>query len=108
MAQIILNAAIATGAGPAWQERDTVPKYTYGYRSFQAKGTVASTTGAAVILIQVSEDGTNYLTLGTITLVLGTSATSDGFACANTYEYYRANVSSISGSTATVTVYMKG
>ena len=108
MAQIILNAAIATGAGPAWQERDTVPKYTYGYRSFQAKGTVASSTGASVILIEVSDDGTNYITLGTITLVLGTSATSDGFACANSWEYYRANISSISGSTATVTVYMKG
>lgn len=108
MAQILLNAATATGASAAWQERDTVPRYTYGYRSFQAKGTVASSTGASVILIEVSDDGTNYITLGTITLVLGTVATSDGFACANSWEYYRANISSISGSTATVTVYMKG
>lgn len=108
MAQILLNAATVTGASAAWQERDTVPRYTYGYRSFQAKGTVASSTGASVILIEVSDDGTNYITLGTITLVLGTSATSDGFACANSWEYYRANISSISGSTATVTVYMKG
>ena len=108
MAQILLNAATTTGAGEAWNPRDTSAYATYVQHSFQAKGTVASSTGAAVILIQVSNDGTNYITLGTITLVLGTVATSDGFACANTYEYYRANVSSISGSTATVTVYMKG
>mgnify|MGYP003658011890 FL=1 len=108
MAQILLNAVTATGVGTAWNPRDTSALATYVQHSFQAKGTVASTTGAAVILIEVSNDGTNYITLGTITLVLGTVATSDGFACANSWEYYRANVSSISGATATVTVYMKG
>jgi hypothetical protein len=46
--------------------------------------------------------------MGTITLVLGTAVTSDGFAAANTWEYYRANVSAISGTGASVTVYMKG
>jgi hypothetical protein len=106
--QILLNAATTTGAGPAWQERDTIPKYTYGYRSFQAKGSVASSTGAATVEIQVSQDGTNYITLGTITLSLTTAESSDGFAAANSWEHYRANLTSITGSTATVTVYMKG
>jgi hypothetical protein len=41
-------------------------------------------------------------------LTLGTAATSDGFAVANTYEYYRANLSAVSGTNATVSVYMKG
>jgi hypothetical protein len=59
-------------------------------------------------LIEVSNDGVNYITMGTITLTLGTSVTSDGFAVANSYEYYRANVSAISGTGANVTVYMKG
>jgi hypothetical protein len=108
MAQIILNAATATGAGEAWHERDTGPKYAYGYRSFQAVGRVTASTGAATVLIQVSNDGVNYITLATINLTLGTAATSDGIAAANSWEYYRANVSAISGTNATVTVYMKG
>lgn len=108
MAQILVNAATSTGAGAAWHERDTIPKYTYGYRSFQAVGTVSASTGSTTVQIQASNDGTNYITLGTITLALSTSAASDGFAAANSWEYYRANVSAISGTTATVTVYMKG
>lgn len=108
MAQIILNAATTTGAGDAWHERDTIPKFTYGYRSFQAVGSTSASTGAATVLVQVSNDGTNYITLGTITLTLGTSATSDGLAVANSWEYYRANVTAISGTGASVTVYMKG
>jgi hypothetical protein len=108
MAQILLNAATTTGAGTAWNPRDTTAFATYVQHSFQAKGTTTSSTGAATILIEVSNDGVNFITMGTITLTLGTSATSDGFAVANTYEYYRANVSAISGTGAQVTVYMKG
>jgi hypothetical protein len=108
MAQILLNAATTTGAGTAWNPRDTAAYATYVQHSFQAKGATTASTGAATILIQVSNDGVNFITLGTITLVLGTSTTSDGFAVANSYEYYRANVSAISGTGANVTVYMKG
>ena len=108
MAQVLLNAATTTGAGTAWRERDTSAMATYNYHSFQAVGNTSASTGAATVLIQVSNDGTNYITLGTITLTLGTAATSDGFAVTNNWEYYRANVSAISGTNATVTVYMKG
>jgi hypothetical protein len=108
MAQVLLNAATTTGAGTAWHERDTIPKYTYGYRSFQAIGNTSASTGAATVVIQVSNDGTNYITLGTITLSLTTSASSDGFAAANSWEYYRANLTAVSGTNATVTVTMKG
>jgi hypothetical protein len=108
MAQILLSNATATGAGTAWHPRDTSAVATYTQHSFQAVGSTTASTGAATILIQVSNDGVNYITMGTITLVLGTSATSDGFAVANSYEYYRANLSAISGTNAKVTVYMKG
>jgi hypothetical protein len=108
MAQILLNAATTTGAGTAWNPRDTSAVATYTYHSFQAVGNTSASTGAATVLIQVSNDGTNFITLGTITLTLGTAATSDGFAVANTWEYYRANLSVVSGTNATVTVYMKG
>ena len=108
MAQILLKSATTTGAGAAWNPRDTSAVATYVQHSFQAVGTTTAGSGAATVLIQVSNDGTNFITMGTITLTLGTSATSDGFAVANTYEYYRANVSVISGTNASVTVYMKG
>lgn len=108
MAQALLTNATTTGAGTAWHERDTVPKYTYGYRSFQAVGETSAGSGAATVLIQVSNDGVNFITMGTITLTLGTAVTSDGFAAANTWEYYRANVSAISGTDAVVSVFMKG
>jgi hypothetical protein len=108
MAQILLNSATTTGAGAAWNPRDTSAVATYVQHSFQAVGNTSAGSGAATVLIQVSNDGTNFITLGTITLTLGTSATSDGFAVANTWEYYRANLSAVSGTNATVTVYMKG
>ena len=108
MAQILLSNATATGAGDAWHPRDTAANATYTYHSFQAVGQTTASTGAATIVIQVSNDGINYVTLATITLSLTTSASSDGFACVNTWEYYRANVTAISGTGASVTVYMKG
>jgi hypothetical protein len=108
MSQVLLNAATTTGPGLAWQERDTTPYDTYTYHSFQAIGATTASTGAATILIEVSNNGTNYITLGTITLTLGTSATSDGFAVANSWNYYRANLSAVSGTGASVSVYMKG
>ena len=108
MAQVLLSNATATGAGEAWHPRDTSAVATYTYHSFQAVGNTSAGSGAATVLIQVSNDGTNFITLGTITLTLGTSATSDGFAVANIWEYYRANLSAVSGTNATVTVYMKG
>lgn len=108
MAQILLSNATTTGAGVAWHPRDVPATNTYNFHSFQASGNTSASTGAATVLIEVSNDGVNYLTLGTITLTLGTSATSDGFAVINTWEYYRANLSAISGTGATVSVYMKG
>ena len=108
MAQILLNGATSTGAGVAWHPRDVPATNTYNFHSFQAVGATTASTGAATVLIQVSNDGVNYITLGTITLTLGTSATSDGFAAINTWEYYRANLSAVSGTGAAVSVYMKG
>ena len=108
MAQALLTNATTTGAGDLWHPRDTTAYATYKYHSFQAVGETSAGSGAATVLIQVSNDGVNFLTMGTITLTLGTAVTSDGFAAANTWEYYRANVSAISGTDATVSVFMKG
>jgi hypothetical protein len=108
MAQLLLNAATATGAGTAWKPRDVPATNTYIVHSFQAVGSTTNAAGATVVLVQVSDDGVNYLTLGTITLTLGTSATTDGFSVITDWNFYRGYVSSISGTGANVSLYMKG
>lgn len=95
----LLNAVTVTGAGTAAQPVGTD-------KTFHASGTTSSGSGAATVLVQVSNDNTNWLTLGTIGLTLGTAATSDGFASRARWKYVRGNVTAISGTTATVTLTM--
>jgi hypothetical protein len=95
----LLSAATATGASEAHSPRGAK-------RTFQAKGTTSAGAGAATIKIQVSNDNSNWLDLGVISLTLGTSATSDGFASDAPWFYVRANVTAISGTDASVTVVM--
>lgn len=75
--------------------------------TFQA---VVSGTGAvtATVDIEYSNDGTNAIDTvgGTITLS-GTTTHSDGFTSQNApWKYVRANVTAVSGTGATVQVYM--
>ena len=74
-------------------------------RVFQAVGTTSAGSGAATVLVQVSLDELNWVTLGTITLTLGTSATSDGFATDAPWLFIRGNCTAISGTGASVTLY---
>jgi len=99
MAKKLLDGVIATGAGTAQEVR--VSK-----RTFQLVGSTSAGAGAAEVDIEVSNDGTNFFTLGTITLVLGVTAVSDGFASDAPWEYVRGNVVSISGTDAEVTLWM--
>lgn len=73
------------------------------YSTFQA---TVTGTGAvtATVLIECSNDGTNWNTtvLGTISLS-GTTTASDGFTTTAPWKYVRARVSAISGTGATVT-----
>ena len=93
--------ATATGALPATY-RDA-PLAT-----FQAYGTTTAGSGSVTVLIQGSNttDTNSFITLGTITLTLGTTLTSDGFVSNAPWKYVRANVSAISGTGANVTVLM--
>lgn len=74
--------------------------------TFQATGLVTAATGAATLLIEVSNDNVGWITAGTITLTLGVTATTDGFALGAAWRYCRARCSSISGTGASVTVTM--
>ena len=97
----MLDAVIATGAGAAFKLPESRKT------SFQASGTTSSGAGAATVAIQVSNDGENWVSAGTITLTLGTSATSDGFAFEANWEQVRANVTAISGTGAAVSAFGK-
>lgn len=94
----ILSGATATGAGSAFGpfENDTA--------TFQASGATSSGAGAATVKIQVSNDGTNWIDIGEISLTLATTASSDGFAAYAPWAYVRANITAISGTGASVTV----
>jgi len=75
-------------------------------RSFQATGVTTAGAGSATVKIQVSNDETAWLDLGTITLTLSTSAASDGFSTIAPWAFVRANLTAISGTGASVTVSM--
>ena len=78
------------------------------YATFQAYGTTASGSGSATIKIQGSnlDDANSFVDLGTITLTLGTTLSADGFSTSAPWKFVRANVTAISGTTATVNVLM--
>lgn len=76
------------------------------FATFQA--TVAGTGAVtATVVIDCSNDGTYWCStvLGTITLS-GTTSSSDGFTTSAPWKYVRARVTAISGTGATVQVYM--
>tara|TARA_R110000868_G_scaffold199222_2_gene445852 strand:- start:245 stop:559 length:315 start_codon:yes stop_codon:yes gene_type:complete len=100
----LMLSATAADTGSAFQIRSTTD--LYANRSFQAVGVMSSSTGTASVVIEVSNDGVNYVTLGTITLALTSAPSSDAFFVYTIYEFYRARVTQIT-TNATVTVYMK-
>jgi hypothetical protein len=95
----LLTGVLVTGAGTG------VP-IPHAPASFQA---VVTGTGAvtAVIACQVSNDGINWLTAGTISLS-GTTTATDGFPMTAPWLYVRGNITSISGTSAAVTLTMGG
>ena len=90
----LLSGVTSTGAGVAAGPAET------GFTTFQA---TVSGTGAvsATVIVQVSNDGTNWLDLATFTLS-GTTSASDGFAAEAPWKWFRGNVTAISGTGAAV------
>lgn len=93
----LLSAVTTTGVSAAVQPLGVE-------RTMQATGTTSSGTGAATVLVEVSNDCVNYFTHDTLSLTLGTTATSDTYETDTAYKCIRANVSAISGTGAAVTV----
>lgn len=95
--QLLGDSGVTTTATGATKYKDSP------YSTFQA---TVTGTGAvsATVLIDASNDGTNWCStvLGTITLS-GTTSASDGFTTTAPWKYVRARVTAISGTGATVT-----
>lgn len=97
----VLQTATTVTAGSTF-------KLPHLYATFQATLDAASTTPAATVAIEVSNDNLTWIVMGTIS-VSGNSDT-DGFASNAGWKYVRSNVTAISdgGGTGTVTVTMGG
>ena len=81
-----------------------VPTEDYVYRNFQV---VETGTGAitATTILEVSNDGSNAITLATVSSS-GTTTAIDGFVSPANWPYVRARVTAISGTGAAVVVTM--
>lgn len=87
-----------------------VTKDLAGYDAATAERNFMATvvgTGAvsATVIVEVSNTGTYWITLGTITLS-GTTSATDGFVGDDTWQFVRGRVSAISGTGAAVTLTM--
>lgn len=98
---VLLNAATAVSTGATMDGG-------LSNRTYQATVKGTGTVGATVI-IEATNDGENFLTLGTITLT-GASPQSDGFASSAQWAMVRARIPAggISGTGAAVTAVMGG
>lgn len=74
--------------------------------TFQGSGTTTAGAGSATIKVQVSNNDSDWLDLGTITLTLATTSSSDGFTSEAPWKHVRGNVTAISGTGASVNLYM--
>jgi hypothetical protein len=96
----LLLAKTATGAGSA-------ENGVQGNKQYFASGTTTAGAGAAVILVQGScDEGANWNDIGSISLTLATTTSSDDFLSQDAYTLVRGNVQSISGTGASVNLSM--
>jgi hypothetical protein len=99
----LLDAVTTTATGPWIKVRADHPQLPY--RTFQG-AVVGTGSVSATILIEVCNDQSmGALPLGTITLS-GTTSATDGLATQATWNWVRARVSAVSGTSATVSVVM--
>ena len=94
----LLTDVTTTGAGAAFRSPSE--------RSFQAHGLTTAGAGAATVKVQVSNDNSNWIDLGTISLTLSTTRSTDGFACIAAWAFVRGNVTALSGTGAKVSLIM--
>lgn len=95
--EINIGLALTTvAAGSGYRSVSTPKTYT-------VNGSTTSGVGSATVQIQGSADNITWdPAIGTITLTLGTVATSDSLASMDRYKWVRLNVTAISGTGASI------
>lgn len=96
---ILLNGVLATGAG-------SIQKPQKKDKLFQLTGFVSASTGSAVVVVEGTLDGVNFVTIDTLTLTLGTAITSDSGADSDPWITVRGRVTTLTGTDAEVTLTM--
>lgn len=96
----LLSAVTSTTTGTATDAYDG--RFEQDERTFTC---VVSGTGSvsATVLVQVSNNNADFITLATITLS-GTTSDTDGFVSDESWQYVRGKVTAISGTSAAVTL----
>lgn len=95
-----LISASITGAGTAFDLKNKK-------NTFQATANGTSGAFSATVDVEVSNDETNWITMGTISLAgTATTANSDGFTSDSAWAFIRGNITAISGTGATATLVM--
>jgi hypothetical protein len=94
---VLLGAVTTTGASAAFDNPS-------GDKTYQAYGSTGTSTGTATVLIQGSNNAANWDTLGTISLALTTTTVSGGLTTTDRYAFSRVNVTTLAGTTPTLTV----
>lgn len=95
----LITAATGTGAVSSVKNVQRV-------KTYQANGTTSAGSGAATIKVQGSNNDANWDDIGTISLTLATTTSSDSFTSDDRYLYVRGNVTAISGTNASVNLVM--
>lgn len=98
--QNLLTAATTTATGDSYEPWSN-------NRTYAASAATSSGAGALTVVIEVRNDSSAaWITMGTITLTLSTTAISDGLSSIVPWRYVRARITAISGTGATATVTM--
>lgn len=96
----LLNNAQAIGVDKVFSE-------PYGKAAIQAVGSTTAGAGSATIVLEVSNDGENWLPRDTINLTLSTTPASAGIELDAPWLFVRANMTDISGTGAAITMIMR-
>ena len=97
----LANAKTTTGFGELEFATGTAQ---ISNRTVQVTGKTTSGSGSAVVDIEVSNDGLAWIVVGTVTVALGTTYNTDGFVFNAPWGKVRANIKTLIGTGAEVTV----
>ena len=96
---VILNGATAIGPGSA-----LTGIRSSGNKTYQVYASTTSGTGTASVSVEGSINGAMWDAIGSVTLSLTTSPTSNSFTSADRFTQVRGNVTALTGTGATATV----